>query len=349
MIDVKTTAYLIIFILVLITAQPALPCSGVFMNKDGVRIIGRTNDWPLGKGNVVIRQHGKNITADPLNDGSKRIKWTSKYNSAAFYTEGKFSWFIKLMTRLMGMNTAAPNCGLNEKGLWVGAFWIHPPPEVKYPPKDGRISINDYQVQEYLLDTSASVAEALKNLGKVRVSGFKSGGFEVDVHWFMADASGDSAIIEFPDGKLRVHRNPDIKVITNSFYEHSREYAKDFKGFGGTKPVPMAKGEMTSENRFVFASSALMDSENRNKLTRNDVFNIMKTVTQTNIRHQVTSQSITQWTAVYDLKARTLSWTSRTSPQVKTINLSKLDLSKPGRSKKIDFNTPLSGDITGKI
>jgi len=345
----KTTASIIISIIILLTAQPALPCSGVFMNKDGARIVGRTNDWPIGQGNVVIRERGMNMTADPINDGSKRIKWTSKYNSAAFYTEGKFNWIEKLFIKLTGMQSSAPNCGFNEKGLWCGAFWIHPPPEVKYPPKDGRVSINDYQLQEYLLDTSSSVAKALANLSKVRVSGFKSGGFEVDVHWFLADASGDSAIIEFPNGKMRIHRNPDPRAITNSFYEHSREYLKGFKGFGGSKAIPLAQGEMTSENRFLFASSALRDSENKNMLSRKDVFKIMKTVTQTKIRHQVTSQSITQWTVVYDLKARTLSWTSRASPEIKTIDLTKLALSRSGRKRKIDFNTPLSGDVTNKI
>jgi len=334
---VRANKILIIVLCLLILAPAAFPCTGVFAGKSGTRLVGRTMDWPSGNGNVFINERGIKKSADKLQDKSAPAKWTSKYGSVTFNMEGKFNWFVKLALKLLRMKASAPTCGLNEKGLWGGGFWIHPPPAVKYPAKDGRVSINDYQLLEYLLDTSSNVNEAVNNLKKVRVSGFDEGGFEVDLHWFLADASGDSVIIEFPDGKLKVHRDPDPAVITNSFYEHSREYLRQFRGFGGNKVIPLEKGETTSENRFVFASCSLSRAETGNKLAVTDVFNIMKTVTQTDVRHAQTSQSVTQWTAVYDLKNKKVWWFSRTDPKVKSVDLSKIDLKMSGKTRKMDI------------
>jgi choloylglycine hydrolase len=294
-------------------------------------------DWPSDKGNVFINERGIKKTADKLQDGSPPVKWESKYGSVTFNMEGKFSWFAKLIMKVFRLKASPPLCGLNEKGLWGGGFWVHPPPAVKYPAKDGRASLNDYQLLEYLLDTSLNVAEAVNNLKKARVSGFNSGGFEVDLHWFLADASGDSVIIEFPDGKLKVHRRPDPAVITNSFLEHSREYLSQFRGFSGNKVIPLEKGETTSENRYVFAAYSLGKAENENRLTFSDVFKIMKSVTQTNVRHAQTSQAVTQWTAVYDLQNKKLWWFSRTDPTIKSIDLSRTDLKMSGKIRKLAF------------
>jgi len=331
----KFNTILVIALFLFILSLSAFPCTGVFMDKGGVMLVGRTMDWPYGDGNVFINERGISRTADKLKDGSAPVKWTAKYGTITFNMEGNFKWFVKLFLKLARIKSSAPSCGINEKGLWGGGFWIHPPPAVKYPAKDGRVSLNDYQLLEYLLDTSSNVAEALNNLKKVRVSGFKEGGFEVDLHWFLADASGDSAIIEFPDGKLKVHRDPVPPVITNSFYEHSREYLCQFRGYGGNKVIPIEDGETTSENRFAFASYSLAKALSGNKLTISDMFGIMKTATQTDVRHAQTSQSVTQWTAVYDLKNKKLTWFSRKHPEKRSIYINKTDFTSSRKIGKL--------------
>jgi choloylglycine hydrolase len=192
---------------------------------------------------------------------------------------------------------------------------------------------------EYFLDTSSTVEEAVNNLKAVRVSEFKEGGFEVDLHWFLVDASGDSVIIEFPDGRLQIHRDPSPPVITNSFYEQSREYLADFKGFGGGKPIPIEKGEMTTENRFLFASYMLAKYTKERNGSFDAIFDIMKTVTQTDTRHMETSSAVTQWTVVYDLENRILSWVSRGTSAVRSISLEKTDFTNTGKKmRRIPFD-----------
>jgi choloylglycine hydrolase len=330
---------LIAFIMIILfSSGQASSCTGIFLNKDNVKLVGRTMDWPTGDGYVSINESSIHKQADPLQDKSSHLEWVSKYGSVTFNMKAKLSWFMKILALMAGIkNDGSPTCGLNEKGLWGGGFWIHPPPVVKYPQKDGRVSINDYQLLEYLLDTSSNVEEAINNLKWVRVSGFKEGDFEVDLHWFLADASGDSVIIEFPDGKVQVHRNPSPLVITNSFYEHSREYLADYNGFGGGKPIPINNGEMTTENRFLFASYMLGKYTEEKKDSFDAIFEIMKTVTQTDTRHMETSQAVTQWTVVYDLKNRELSWVSRGRSAVRAISLEKIDFTNTGK-KRIGFD-----------
>jgi len=334
----KKIVFAFLMIALLFSGQ-AFCCTGIFINRGQQKLIGRTMDWPTGDGYVSINERSHHKRADSLQDKSPRLEWVAKYGSVTFNMEVKLGWFANLLALMSGIKTDPPSCGLNEKGLWGGGFWIHPPPAVIYPQKDGRVSVNDYQLLEYLLDTSATVEEAIRHLQAVRVSGFKTGGFEVDLHWFLADASGDSVIIEFPDGKLRIHRNPAPPVITNSFYEHSREYLAGFEGFGGVKPIRIGKGEMSRENRFLFASSMLEGYIGDRNGDLDPIFAIMKTVTQTDTGHMQTSQSVTQWTTVYDLKNRTLSWTSRGTPARRSLSLEKTDFTYTGKkTKKIPFD-----------
>lgn len=323
-------------ILILIFASSAFACTGVFVNTKNAKLIGRTLDWATGDGKVMTNTRGIDKTAVALQDKSSPAQWRSKYGSVTFDLEMKFNLIERLYMLVAGLvSTSGPTCGINEKGLWGGAFWIHPPPAVKYPAADKRGSLNDWQLLEYILDTSANVNEALVNINKVRVSGFKEAGFEVDLHWYIADPSGDSAIIEFPEGKLEIYRRPAPPVITNSFYVHTHQYADDYQGFGGSKLVPLASGETTSENRFLFAGTVLQQKLREGKVTVPAVYEIMKAATQTHVRHAQTSQSVTQWTTVYDLNKKELSWFSRSHPEIRMINLSDIDFDKGGPPVKI--------------
>jgi penicillin V acylase-like amidase (Ntn superfamily) len=339
---------LILLITCLSLTETALPCSSVFVHTGSTRLIGRTMDWKTGNGDVLVNARGIAKKASALQDRSRPATWTSRYGSVTFNLKVRFNWLVKIFIRLTGIRTSAPSCGMNEKGLWGGSLWVHVPPAVIYPKYDGCPSINDWQLLEYVLDTSASVRDAIRNIRKVRVSGFKEAGFESDLHWYIADASGDSAIIEFPNGKLKVHRDPQPPAMTNSFYEHSRRYLKQFKGFGGDRIIPFKKGEMTSENRFLFAVYALHEQVRAGNTSLQNMFDIMKTVTQTNVRHMETSQAITQWTTVYDLKGKKIFWTSRVSPEIKSIDVKAIDFTKK-RNKKLDINTKLSGVLNGYL
>ena len=73
---------------------------------------------------------------------------------------------------------------------------------------------------QYVLDNAATVEDALVILDKIQIvmaTVMGPNGHEIKgtVHLVMEDASGDSALIEYIDGKKLVHHNPNIKVVTN--------------------------------------------------------------------------------------------------------------------------------------
>ena len=68
---------------------------------------------------------------------------------------------------------------------------------------------------QYALDNAASVAEALDLLSKIQIMPVETHGHKANVHLAIEDASGDSAIIEYIDGKPVVHHGRDYRVMTN--------------------------------------------------------------------------------------------------------------------------------------
>ena len=341
---------LVLILLIFTMAQGAAACTAVFINKGNVRIVGRNLDWPTGKGFVFINPANVAQKAAFLQDKSQPAAWRSKYTSATFNIIMDMKGFIGLLMKLVPKQVAQPLCGINEKGFYAGGFWIHPPPPVKYPSPDARPAINDWQVTQYLLDNFQNVKEAVGNLEQVRVAGFSEGDFNVDLHWFIADATGDSAIIEFPDGKISIHHPAVPPAITNNFYESSRDYLKAYAGFGGKKAIPaFDRGEFTSYDRFLVACRGLAKAKKNNKLTIADAFAIMKDAAQNKVRHLSTSQSMTQWTMAYDLNKKEINWFSQGEPQIKTIKFSELALDKLKKPLTIDVNTKLAGDISGQL
>jgi hypothetical protein len=48
----------------LFSSGQAFPCTGIFLNKDNAKLVGRTMDWPTGDGYVSINERG--IPSSPI-------------------------------------------------------------------------------------------------------------------------------------------------------------------------------------------------------------------------------------------------------------------------------------------
>ena len=169
-----TTLFLSAAVLTAAAVGAAEACSVVIWSDNGQAVVvGRNMDWvdPMP---VDLWALPRGIARDGR-AGKTSIRWVSRYGSVV-------------------ASDNATSDGINEKGFYAGGFWIHPPPPVKYPSPDARPAINDWQVTQYLLDNFQNVKEAVGNLEQVRVAGFSEGDFNVDLHWFIADASGERRI-----------------------------------------------------------------------------------------------------------------------------------------------------------
>jgi penicillin V acylase-like amidase (Ntn superfamily) len=249
-------------------------------------LFGRNYDFDTGHGMVVVNKRGMAKTSAR----AKPAKWTAKHGSLTFNQFGRDN----------------PTGGINEKGLVVELMWMD---GTRYPDADARPELGTLEWIQYQLDTSASVAEAVANAGKIRIS--QRG---VPLHYLIADPSGDVAAIEFLDGKLVVHRGSSlpVPVLANDPYRSSLErdgdrFARAAKGLAGATTVDAA-------------------------------FRLL---------HDV-RQSHTQWSIVYDLRNLAVHWRTAPNADIRNVRLAAFDFScaTPARVLAIDEGT---GDVTKRF
>lgn len=112
---------------------------------------------------------------------------------------------------------------------------------------------------QYVLDNVATVAEAVADLrkGSFRVQTVVLGtGRPANMHLVIADATGDSAVFEYVDGKLVIHHGKQYRVVTNSpTFDKQLAIMEYWKDAGGTsKSLP---GTSRAADRFVRTSFLL--------------------------------------------------------------------------------------------
>ena len=102
-----------------------------------------------------------------------------------------------------------PFDGVNEKGVAMALLAV---PHAEPPQEPGRVMLNTTTAIRLVLDRAESVSQALVLLEGYNL--YFSG--DVECHFLIADAGGDSAIVEFLDGKMCVIRAAEsFQVVTN--------------------------------------------------------------------------------------------------------------------------------------
>lgn len=193
-------------------AQLTAPaCTRVLVNENSPAVlVGRTMDWPESTMPVLtvfprgmVRDGGRfgPVIVVPEN----ALKWTSKYGT--------------MVTTLYGVGTAD---GFNERGLGMHLLYST---NCDFGPRDtSRPGIQAGLWGQYLLDNAATVSEALALLDKVQFVMVEYRGHQAKLHLAIEDASGDSAIIEYIDGKTVIHHGRQYRVLTND-----PDYAQQLK------------------------------------------------------------------------------------------------------------------------
>ena len=215
-------------------AAPTFACTRAVLKTDGGTVLtGRSMDW--------MQDIGNNLWAFPRGlsrdgaAGPKSLKWKSKYGS--------------VITTIYEVATVD---GLNEKGLAINVLYLA---ESDYGSVGDKPPMCISVWGQYVLDNYATVAEAVQDLEKEPfrlVAPVLPNGSPAHGHLSMTDASGDSAILEYIDGKLVIHHGAQYTVMTNS-PEYSQQLAinRYWEGVGGTAFLP---GTSRASDRFARAS-----------------------------------------------------------------------------------------------
>lgn len=208
-------------------------------NAPGV-LVGRTMDWPEST-KPVITVFPRSRVRDGGRMGPKIVvqenplTWTSKYGT--------------MVTTLYGVGTAD---GFNERGLGMHLLYST---NCDFGPRDtSRPGVQAGLWGQYLLDNAANVSEALALLDKVQFVMVEYRGHKAKLHLALEDASGDSAIVEYIDGKSVIHHGRQYRVLTND-PEYAKQLellkAQDFSNPSRAMPLP---GNVHPVDRFQRAS-----------------------------------------------------------------------------------------------
>lgn len=272
--------------------------------------------------------------------GPDSIEWTAKYGSVV----------------ATGYDISTTD-GLNEKGLVANVLWLA---ESQYPPAGAAgpaISLSVWA--QYMLDNFATVAEAVTALTAtpLRVATAEVPGEQrlATVHLALSDATGDSAIIEYIDGRQTIHHSRDYQVMTNSpVFSKQLAITEYWEQIGGTVMLP---GTNRAADRFVRASFYI------NAIPKTDdpvesVAAVYSVVRNASTPYGITTPdepniSSTRWRTVVDHKALRYFFESAMAPNTFWVELQNLDLSEGAPTRRLPLGegekTVYAGDASAKF
>ena len=317
-------ACLAVFLFFCILAGRAVDaCTSFCLDNKGYALYGTNYDYTRGRHDGMVFVNKRNVSKRFPEAGSPRahVSWTSRYGSVTFnFVASQTVW-----------------AGMNEAGLVVSLMRLE---GSRAPAPDGRPWIHVHYWPQYVLDNFSSVAEVVAFVSSVRIAG--SGRIP---HYMVCDQRGRCASVEFLAGKAVVHAGDDlpVKVLTNTAYERSiAEWSLvAARRKAGEKIPPMGT---SSRGRFIRAAERVaafrpLDAE----AAVGEAFAILADVSSR------AAAWASNWSIVFDagnlqVHFKTIIW-----PEIRTIDLQKLDFSCHLPVKLIDANEKLSGDISERL
>jgi choloylglycine hydrolase len=314
-------------------AATAAACTrAVYLGPEGQTVTGRSMDWQEDMHtNLWIFPRG--MARDGGLDAGA-LEWKSRYGSV-----------------VASVYEGATADGMNEKGLVANILYLA---ESEYPPADDpRPAVTIAAWTQYVLDHHATVAEAVEDLRKETfrvVPVMAPNGRPGMVHLAISDPSGDSAILEYVGGKLRIHHGREYQVMTNSpLFDQQLALNSYWQEIGGTVMLP---GTNRAADRFARASfyiNACRQSADPREAVA-DVFSVIRNV---GVPRGITTPdkpniSSTIWRTVADQKQLVYYYESTFSPSVVWVKFAGLDFRPEAgvRKLQLDGQPDRAGDQT---
>lgn len=323
-----------------LAVTPVLACSRILWNNNGFAVVSsRTMDWPESTEPTLLifpqgisRNGGKLAGMDIV--GENPATWKSKYGS--------------VVTTVYGIGTVD---GINEEGFAVHALYLT---ATNYGPRDPQLpGVHAGLWAQYLLDNAKSVEEALELVKQIQVVMVEAHGREASLHLALEDASGDSAIIEYIDGKPVVHHGKQYQVMTNdpTYDEQLTLLSKlDFSNPSSDMPLP---GNVNPRDRFQRASYylGLLPKPKDEREAVADVLAIARNVSVPfGAPYKNFGVYNTEYRTAIDLTKRRYFFELTTSPSVIWVNLEKMDFSPGAAILELNpYDSGLAGNVDGQF
>lgn len=309
----------------------ASACSEIFVDGESP-VSARTFDFMFGGGEAMFSPRGVKRQSFTMQPDQKAYAWTSNFGSITFSAAMPMKDGTTLLT---GVD------GINEMGFKVGTYYL---PESGMPIGSGGTVLNIGSMVQYAVDRFATVDEFISDLqsGHYRVISMPTTAVELKLHMYVHDAQGESAIIEYINGKLDVIRNPKVPVLTNTPYRQTITELKSFQEFGGKKVIPGGQEPMDRFVRGAYYAKHIPAPSNTEDALASATAAIMNLTIPPRFEH-----GCTYWHLITDMKNKTVYIQSLNNRKLRWISLDEMDFSKGGDVKILDFqDSSLTGDIS---
>lgn len=307
----------------------------VYLGDNDHIITARSMDWKVDVGtNLWIMPRGQQRHN---NAGKKSLVWKAKYGSVI----------------ASGYDVSTTD-GMNEAGLVTNLLWLV---ESQYPDKDTsdkpQLSISAWA--QYILDNYSNVAEAVNHLRDepfILITDAVPGEQRLTtVHLSLSDKTGDSAIIEYINGKQVIHHDKKFQVMTNSpIFEQQLALNAYWQQIGGTTMLP---GTNRAADRFARASFYInaIPKTHDPKQALASVFSVIRNASVPYGLNTAEEPNIssTRWRTVADHKQLLYFFESAVSPNVFWVDLNKIDFQNDKTLKLdlgLDQQNVFAGDAT---
>ncbi|MBU3549110.1 linear amide C-N hydrolase [Polynucleobacter sp. P1-05-14] len=302
----------------------------VYLGENNAVVTGRSMDWAEDM-HTNLWLFPRGVSRDGA-AGPHSPKWVSKYGSivASGYDVGTAD-------------------GMNEKGLVANVLYLA---ESDYGKPNGKPPLSIAIWAQYVLDQFATVDEAVTHLKTEPfrlISPSLPNGVPASLHLSISDASGDSAIFEYVDGKQVIHHSRQFQVMTNSpTFDQQLALNTYWQEIGGLTFLP---GTNRAADRFARASFLIhavptstdphyISAIPERKYDYQAVASTLGVVRSVSVPLGITTPSqpniaSTLWRTVADQKNKIYYFDSATSPNTFWVELKDLNFSKGAPIKKL--------------
>lgn len=293
----------------------------LYQGDDGLVVTGRTMDWRTAMPtNLWALPRG--ISRDGA-AGPKSLQWQARYGSVV----------------AAGFDAGTAD-GMNEKGLTANLLYLTESQYVTPTDGDKRKTLSISLWAQYVLDNFATVDEAVAALSKDEfyvMTGMTPDGRPAQLHLSISDASGDSAIFQYVNGKLQIYHDRRYQVMTNSPTFDKQLALNDYwEEIGGLTMLP---GTNRSADRFVRASFYIKTLPKTNKMEQG-VAGVMSVMRNVSVPMGISTPdqpniSTTLWRSVVDQQHKRYFFELTNLPNTFWVSMDKLDLAAGAPVKKL--------------
>ena len=297
-------------------AGPIQACSTFKLQKGNELLYGHNLNQPgmdvpaqifINKRGVfkIGRSSSEMLTKEKM--GPSTLSWISRYGSVTFSTFGK----------------DMPDGGVNEAGLYIWEM----SDDAEYPKNDSLPKLVQMNWMQYVLDNFSTSDEAVASARDIEIDGW-------GWHYFVGDAQGRCASIEFIKGQVAVHLGEDMPVpaLFNESYAREMEVARYFQGFGGLYAPDLNDKRVP---RFVKTAVMIRDYDPAQDAVEYGL----------KMLGQIKVNEVPDWSVLVDLRRKNVYFKTSRNPELKKFSVTGLDFSNNTPAMVLDMDQKQGGDV----